>query len=90
MENEEPPGRLVALLCALAARAPSGIETDAYYWDVPQAPLRLLTGLIVLRRTQDDLAVDRQRLQDDVVAVAILVHERRADGEPKVVLAFAL
>ena len=33
---------------------------------------------------------DRQRLQDDVEPVADLVRERRADGEPEVILAFAL
>jgi hypothetical protein len=29
-------------------------------------------------------------LEDDVVAIAVLVHERRTDGDPKVVVSFTL
>lgn len=45
---------------------------------------RRLRWLVAVRfrRSQDDLAVDGQRLQQDVVAVPILVHERGADVEP--------
>jgi hypothetical protein len=53
---------------------------------------RRLCRLLVLRLrwTQDDFSIDGKRLQQDVVAVAILVHERGADIEPEVVLPFAL
>jgi hypothetical protein len=37
----------------------------------------LMTFVVGFRRAQDDLAVDWQRLQDDVEALAILMHERR-------------
>src|ERR1700734_322227 len=53
----------------------------------------MLFGLLAfvalcLRQSKNDLAVYRQRLQDDVIAVAVLVHERCTDVEPKVILAF--
>ena len=39
-----------------------------------------------LGRPQNDLTVYRERLQDDVGALAVLVHERGTDVEPKIVL----
>ena len=52
--------------------------------------LRLLIALLVFGQPKHDPSVDRKRLQHDVISVAILVHERRTDREPKVVLSFAL
>ncbi len=50
---------------------------------------RIIRPGVRLWRAQDDLAIERERLQDDVKTFAILVHERGADVEPKVVLTFA-
>src|SRR5207237_4055095 len=48
-------------------------------------------GCIILGDlTADDLAVERQRLEDDVEAAAVLVREHQAEIEPVVVLAVAL
>jgi hypothetical protein len=41
-------------------------------------------------RVQHDLAVDGEGLEHDVEAFAVLMHERGADIEPKVILTFAL
>jgi len=58
--------------------------------DVVFACRRLRVFGLRLGRTQDDLAVDGERLQDDVEALAVLVHESRSDVEPKIVLALTL
>jgi hypothetical protein len=34
-------------------------------------------------------AHDRQRLENDIVAIAIMVHERCPDGEPEIVMALS-
>lgn len=51
---------------------------------------RRLWFFVGLGRTQDDLAVYRQRLQHDVEAVAILVRKGRTDVEPIIVLTLTL
>jgi hypothetical protein len=55
----------------------------------------LIVLLFVFRRTKNDLAsaiaaCKRERLQDNVEAVTVLVGECGADRQPVVVLAFAL
>jgi hypothetical protein len=46
--------------------------------------------VIVLRQAKNNSAVYWQCLQHDVEAISVLVHERGADGEPKVVCALSL
>ena len=50
----------------------------------------LFIRLVVRDLAADDFAVEREGLQDDVEAVAVLVREREAKVEPIVVLALAL
>ena len=50
---------------------------------------RLMRLGLAFRRTQHDLAVDREGLQQDVETFSVLVHEGRADIEPEVILAFS-
>lgn len=37
----------------------------------------------------DDFAIERERLKDQIVALAVLVREHKADVEPVVILTFA-
>src|SRR5947209_4531578 len=52
--------------------------------------MSLLAASIVLRHTQDQLAIDGERLDDDVKAFPIGVREGRADVDPEIVSALAL
>jgi hypothetical protein len=48
-----------------------------------------LVALVVLDLTANNLAVERQRLKDDVESVAVFVREYEADIEPEIILALA-
>ena len=50
-------------------------------------PFRLC---VRFRQAQYEFSVERQRLQDDIEAVTVLVHERGADRDPEVVLMGAI
>jgi len=45
--------------------------------------------VVVLQLAADDLSVEREGLQHDVEAAAVLVRKDEAEVEPKVILAFA-
>src|SRR5207237_7916465 len=69
-----------------SSAAPSVVGTASI---LPSALLRCFGAVVLGDFAADDLAVERQRLQHDVKAVAVLVREGEADVEPIVVLAFA-
>jgi hypothetical protein len=52
--------------------------------------LGTLASLVIFRHlAANDFAVERERLEHDVEALAVLVGEGKTDVEPKIVLAFA-
>ena len=70
---------------------PVNLESSGLHEEVYRTTSCVLcTARCLMWWSQHDLAVDRERLEDDVEALGVLVHECGADAEPKIVLALTL